>query len=101
MADGPLIRLREGLKTHFEPEAALFVDPFLWLVGHTCVDLLRLDSWLQKRNPDYRENESMRGFIRRRYGEKAERFVEYWIKGEPRSERPSTATPGTAPGARR
>lgn len=51
------------------------------MVGLVAVDLLRLDYWLQKRNPDY-QDESMSGFIRRKYGEKAERFVRYWITGE-------------------
>jgi hypothetical protein len=54
------------------------------LAGHVCVDILRLDNWLQQRNPDYQPEESMCGFVRRKYGEKAERFVAYWIKGEPR-----------------
>jgi hypothetical protein len=29
----------------------------------------------------------MRGFIRRKYGERAERFVGHWIRGEPRDDR--------------
>ena len=78
-----LLRLRNGLKTHFGPEAAMFVDPFLWLIGSVCVDIVRLDNWLMRRNADYADNESMCGFIRRKYGEKAERFVAHWIKGEP------------------
>ena len=78
-----LLRLRNGLKTHFGPEAAMFVDPFLWLVGSVCVDIVRLDNWLMRRNVDYAENESMSDFIRRKYGEKAEHFVAHWIKGEP------------------
>ena len=77
-----LSRLRDGLKRHFGPEAGMFVDTFLWLIGHVCVDIVRLDYWLQKRNPDYRDNESMRLFIRRKYGRNAERFVEHWLKGE-------------------
>lgn len=79
-----LLRLRDGLKQHFGPGAAVFVDPFLWLIGHVCVDVVRLDNWLMRRNPDYRDNESMRCFIRRKYGRRAERFVEYWLKGEGR-----------------
>ena len=80
-----LIRLREGLKRHFGPGAAVFADPFLWLIGHVCVDIVRLDNWLTRRNPDYREDESMRLFIRRKYGRNAERFVAYWLKGESRA----------------
>jgi hypothetical protein len=79
-----LLRLRDGLKRHFGPEAAMFVDPFLWLLGSVCVDVVRMDNWLMQRNSDYREDESMRLFIRRKYGRKAERFVEYWLKGEGR-----------------
>ena len=81
-----LLRLRDGLKRHFGPGAAVFTDPFLWLVGHVCVDVVRLDNWLVRRNPDYEENESMRLFIRRKYGRGAERFVEYWLKGETRED---------------
>lgn len=79
-----LLRLRDGLKRHFGPEAGMFVDPFLWLIGCVCVDVVRLDNWLMRRNPDYREDESMRLFIRRKYGRTAEHFVEYWLKGEQR-----------------
>ena len=79
-----LLRLRDGLKRHFGPGAAVFVDPFLWLIGHVCVDIVRLDNWLMQRNPDYRDDESMRLFIRRKYGRRAERFVAYWLKGEGR-----------------
>ena len=79
-----LLRLRDGLKRHFGPGAAVFADPFLWLIGHVCVDVVRLDNWLMRRNPDYRDDESMRLFIRRKYGRGAERFVEYWLKGEVR-----------------
>ncbi len=84
MCTDSLPRLRQGLRKHFGPGTAVFVDPVLWLAGHVCVDILRFDYWLQKRNPDYADNESMRGFIRRKYGRKAERFVAYWIKGEPK-----------------
>lgn len=77
-----LTRLRRGLHKHFGPGAAVFVDPVLWMVGSVTVDVLRLDDWLQRRNPDYRDGESMQAFIRRKYGEKAERFVRYWIAGE-------------------
>lgn len=77
-----LLRLRDGLKRHFGPEAGMFVDPFLWLIGSVCVDVVRLDNWLMRRNSDYRDDESMRLFIRRKYGRTAERFVEYWLKGE-------------------
>jgi len=84
---GPaILRLRDGLKRHFGPEAAMFVDPFLWLVGCVCVDVVRLDNWLMRRNSDYRDDESMRLFIRRKYGRRAERFVEYWLRGEQRSQ---------------
>jgi hypothetical protein len=83
MSTDGLNRLRRGLHKHFGPGAAVFVDPLLWLAGLIAVDLLRLDYWLQKQNPDYRD-ESMRLFIRRKYGEKAELFVAYWLKGEPR-----------------
>lgn len=79
-----LLRLRDGLKHHFGPGAAVFVDPFLWLIGHVCVDVVRLDNWLMQRNSDYREDESMRFFIRRKYGRRAERFVAYWLRGEAR-----------------
>ena len=41
-----------------------------------------LDNWLMRRNPDYREDESMRLFIRRKYGRHAEDFVAHWLKGE-------------------
>ena len=77
-----LLRLRDGLKRHFGPEAGMFVDPFLWLIGSVCVDIVRLDNWLMRRNADYRNGESMRLFIRRKYGRNAERFVEYWLNGE-------------------
>ena len=77
-----LSRLRDGLKRHFGPEAGVFVDPFLWMLGCVCVDIVRLDYWLQKRNPDYRDDESMRLFIRRRYGRNAEHFVAHWLRGE-------------------
>ena len=86
-----LLRLRDGLKRHFGPEAGMFVDPFLWLIGSVCVDIVRLDNWLMRRNPDYGENESMRLFIRRKYGRTAERFVEYWLKGE---QQPRVEIPG-------
>ena len=78
------LALMEKVREQFGPGAAVFVDPVLWLAGSVCVDILRLDYWLQKRHSDYADNESMRDFIRPKYGEKAERFVEYWIKGEPR-----------------
>ena len=83
MSADSIIRLRQGLHRHFGPGAAAFVDPFLWMAGNVSVDLLRLDYWLQKRNPDYRD-ESMCVFIGRKYGQKTGRFVKYWIKGEPR-----------------
>ena len=79
-----LLRLRDGLKQHFGPGAAVFTDPFLWLLGCVCVDVVRLENWLMQRNPDYGKDESMRLFIRRKYGRSAERFVEYWLKGERR-----------------
>lgn len=91
MITDPLLRLRHGLHKHFGPGAAVFVDPFLWMAGRVAVDLLRLDAWLQKRNPDYGDNESMRLFILRKYGERAERFVKAWIEGQPRSECQSTS----------
>ena len=78
-----LLRLRDGLKRHFGPEAGMFVDPFLWLIGSVCVDIVRLDNWLMRRNADYRDDESMSDFIRRKYGQKAERFVKHWLQGEP------------------
>jgi hypothetical protein len=84
--DSPILRLRQGLHAHFGPGAAVFVDVFLWQVGLVAVDIIRLDSWLQQRNPDYIDGDSMRLFIRRKFGEKAELFVEYWIKGESRSQ---------------
>ena len=83
MRTDSMARLRQGLHKHFGPGAAVFVDPLLWMIGCVAVDILRLDDWLQKRNPDYADNESMRLFIRRKYGERAERFVEYWIRSEP------------------
>ena len=60
-----LCRLRDGLKRHFGPGAVVFVDPFLWLIGCVCVDVVRLDNWLMQRNPDYADNESMRLSTRR------------------------------------
>ena len=84
MNTNPLMRLRQWLHQHFGPGAAVFVDPVLWLSGVVAVDLLRLDYWLQKRNPDYGPDESMSGFVERKYGKEAERFVRYWITGEPR-----------------
>ena len=86
-----LLRLRDGLKRHFGPEAGMFVDPFLWLIGSVCVDVVRLDNWLMRRNSDYRDDDSMRLFIRRKYGRTAERFVEYWLKGE---QQPQVQDPG-------
>lgn len=77
-----LIRLRRGLCKHFGTEAGIFADPLLWMIGCVCVDIVRLDYWLQKRNLYYRDNESMCRFIRRKYGRDAERFVAYWLKGE-------------------
>ena len=84
--DSAILRLRQGLRSHFGPGAAIFVDVFLWQVGLVAIDILRLDNWLQQRNPDYRDDESMRLFIRRKFGDQAERFVEYWIKGELRGQ---------------
>jgi len=75
MRDDGIIRLRRGLQKHFGPGAAIFVDPLMWMIGHVCVDIVRLDYWLQRRNADYAQNESIRLFIRRKYGGKAERFV--------------------------
>ena len=80
---GALLRLRSGLKDHCGPGAAVFVDPLLWLIGCVSVDIVRLDEWLMRRNPDYGEDESMSDFIRRKYGQKAERFVKHWLQGEP------------------
>jgi hypothetical protein len=82
MSMDSMTRLRRGLYKHFGPGAAVFVDPVLWMTGQVAVDLLRLDDWLLKRNSDYRDDESKRDFIRRRYGIEAERFVESWIRGE-------------------
>ncbi|NQT93237.1 MAG: hypothetical protein HQ559_10785 [Lentisphaerae bacterium] len=79
-----MTRLRRGLHKHFGPGAAVFVDPLMWMAGCVTVDIVRLDAWLERRNADYRDGESMRLFIRRKYGEVAERFVKRWIKGEPR-----------------
>jgi hypothetical protein len=76
-----LTRLRRGLRQHFGPGAVVFVDPVLWMTGLVAVDLLRLDDWLHCQHPDYTD-ESTREFIRRKYGSKAERFVESWIRGE-------------------
>jgi hypothetical protein len=58
------------------------VDSVLYLAGYVAVDIIRLDMWLQRRNPDYQEDDSMRGFVGRKYGKQAELFVEYWLKGE-------------------
>jgi hypothetical protein len=77
-------RLREGLKRNFGPGAAIFVDPFLWLCGYVSVDIVRLDNWLMRRHSDYRKDESMRNFVRRKYGRRAERFIKVWLKGESR-----------------
>ena len=80
-----LTRLRQGLHQHFGRGAAAFVDPVLWLLaGQVAVDLPRLDAWLQESNPDYAAGESMRDFIRRRFGDKAEQFIAHWIDGEPK-----------------
>ncbi len=95
--DSPILRLRQGLHAQFGPGAASFVDVFLWQVGLVAVDILRLDNWLQRRNPDYGDDDSMRLFIRRKYGEPAERFVEYWIKGEARSQDAQPASLKTGP----
>ena len=35
--------------------------PLVWMAGHVVVEIVRLDDWLQRRNPDYRDGESMRG----------------------------------------
>jgi hypothetical protein len=86
MSQDSILRLRQGLHRHFGPGAAAFVDPFLWAAGQVAVDLLRLDYWLQQRNPDYGRQDSMCGFIRRKYGPKAAQFVRYWISGEPRQQ---------------
>ncbi len=83
MSVDSMTRLRHGLHKHFGPGAAAFVDPVLWQFGMVAVDLLRLDYWLVQRNPDYGD-ESMCGFIERKFGPEAERFVRYWITGEPR-----------------
>jgi hypothetical protein len=108
MRTDSMARLRRGLQKHFGPGAAVFVDPVLWLAGCVAVDILRLDGWLQKRNPDYRDDESMPLFIRRKYSDKVERFVEYWIKGEPQREcrhvqgrsAPTSRSPETDEGSR-
>ena len=84
--DSAILRLRKGLRSHFGPGAAGFVDVFLWQIGQVAVDILRLDNWLQQRNPDYVDTDSMRLFIRRKFGDQAERFVEYWITGESRGQ---------------
>lgn len=79
-----LLELRQGLRLHFGPGAELFVDPFLWICGTVAVDLLKLDNWLKRRNPDYEDNDSMQGFIRRKFGNNAAQFVKGWIAGKPR-----------------
>ena len=81
MNTDPLLRLRQGLHRHFGLGAAVFVDSFLWQCGIVTVDIVRLDDWLQRRNPDYGDNESMQEFVRRRYGPAAEAFLARWIKG--------------------
>jgi len=77
-----LIRLRAGLEKHFGTKAVVFVDPVLWLCGYICVDIVRLDNWFMQRHADYSPGESMCGFIRRKYGRSAEKFVGYWLRGE-------------------
>jgi len=77
-----LIRLRTGLEKHFGRKAALFVDPIMWLCGYVCVDIIRLDYWLRQRHEDFSDDESMSGFIRRKYGPVAEKFIGYWLRGE-------------------
>ena len=79
-----LMELRRGLRLHFGPCAELFVDPLLWIYGTVAIDLLRLDNWLQRRNPEYRPKDSMEGFIRRKFGDHAADFVKSWIRGKPR-----------------
>jgi hypothetical protein len=48
------------IQTRIRLRRAVLVDPSLWMVGLVAVDVGRLDNWLMPRNPDYRENESMR-----------------------------------------
>lgn len=80
--DNPLIRLRKGLRLHFGPGAECCVDSCLYLAGYVCLDIIRLDMWLHRRNLEYLEDESLNDFINRAYGEQAELFVEHWITGE-------------------
>lgn len=80
----PLIDLRKGLRKHFGDGAAVFVDILLYQCGVIAVDILRLDAHLQRKHSDYADDESMSGFIARKYGEEAERFVKAWLKGVPR-----------------
>ena len=80
--DSAIIRLRQGLRRHFGPGAECCVDSVLYLAGYVCVDIISLDTWMQQRNSDYQEDESMQEFIVCRYGDETALFVEHWIKGE-------------------
>jgi hypothetical protein len=84
--DSPITQLRKGLRRYFGPGAECCVHSQLYQIGHVAVDLIRLDILLQERNPDYQEDESLRDFIARKYGEGAAAFVAHWIKGEPTEE---------------
>lgn len=78
-----ILRLRKGLRQYFGPGAECCVHSLLYQGGHVAVDLIRLDTLIQQRNPDYGEVEPLRAFIAWKYGEEAAVFVEYWITGEP------------------
>jgi hypothetical protein len=80
--DSAIIRLRQGLRRHFGPGAECCVDSLLFLTGYVTIDIIRLDTWIQQRNPEYQEDEPLREFVAWRYGASAVVFIEYWIRGE-------------------
>ena len=81
--DSAITRLRQGLRRHFGPGSDCCVHSQLYQIGHVAVDLIMLDIWIQQRNPEYQEDESLRDFIAWKYGEEAAAFVGHWITGEP------------------
>lgn len=68
-------QLQLELVKHFGRPAGKYVDSLLWrLTGLVRIDIVRLDDYLQRINPDYGE-ESMSDFIVRKYGREANDFV--------------------------
>jgi protoporphyrinogen oxidase len=62
------------------------VDSPLYLIGYVAIDIIRLDAWIARRNPDYQEDESIQDFIAWWYGDEAAQYVEHWIAGTPVTE---------------